>query len=118
MHAVPAGLPVRLIVDLYGYAPQEITAHKAMRAVVPRMLAQYGLRTALLDLFDPIDVPLRHTRGIAIVAVAHIHHDAHKMHTYDRTIGRPHERFFTCFDDAARWIDSIDTAPANVPAVE
>ena len=96
----------KLLVDLYNYEPAALPAHKAMRPVVPLMLAHYGFRTALLDLFDPVQLPLQILRGITCTAVAHIHHDESKMDEYDRRLGRPNERFFTDITKAQAWLET------------
>jgi hypothetical protein len=94
----------KLLVDLRGYDSATLDAHKQMRVVVPGVLARHGFRTALLDLFDPVDVPLTRTRGITCVVVAHVHHNADEMAEYDRRLGRANERFFTDLALAERWI--------------
>jgi hypothetical protein len=94
----------KLLVDLRGYDSATLDAHKQMRVVVPGVLARHGFRTALLDLFDPVDVPLTRTRGITCVAVAHVHHNADEMAEYDRRLCRANERFFTDPVLAERWI--------------
>lgn len=101
---IPDHTSFKLLVDLYQYEPAALAAHKAMRPVVPLLLARYGFRTALLDLFDPAELPLQTVRGITCTAVAHVHHDESKMEEYDRRIGRPHERFFTDAGRAQQWL--------------
>ena len=104
---IPDGARFRMIVDLTGYDVGDLEAHKEMRVVVPLTLAAYGHRTALLDLFDPVDLPIGTTRGITCVAVAHVHHDAEKMRQYDERIARDDERFFTDAASAEAWIRGI-----------
>ncbi len=96
-----------MIVDLRGYEVRDIAAHKEMRTVIPLTLADYGFRTALLDLFDPVDLPLRPARGSICIAVAHVHHDADKMTLYDDRLGRENERFFTDYATADAWLQAI-----------
>jgi hypothetical protein len=96
----------KLLVDLYNYEPAALPAHKAMRPVVPLMLARYGFRTALLDLFDPAELPLQNLRGITCTAVAHVHHDPSKMDEYDRRLGRANEHFFTDPSKAQAWLET------------
>lgn len=105
----------KLIVDLYGYELKDIAAHKEMRTVIPLTLADYGFRTALLDLFDPVELPLHKTRGIICQAVAHIHHDAYKMAEYERRLGRANERFFTDYEQAKEWIQTIAASSPALP---
>ncbi len=97
----------KMIVDLRGYEVRDLAAHKEMRTVIPLTLADYGFRTALLDVFDPVDLPLRQVRGITCIAVAHVHHDADKMTLYDDRLGRENERFFTDYARADAWIEAI-----------
>jgi hypothetical protein len=99
-----------LLVDLTGYELQDMAAHKAMRVVIPQLLAAYGLRVALLDLFPEAEVTLTCTRGIVCRAVANVHHDLDKMAEYERTLGRAHERFLTNTEDARAWLFSLDLA--------
>ncbi len=92
---IEAGSRFKLIVDLRDYEFAEIAAHKEMRTFVPLTLARYGFRTGLLDLFEPLDLALERTRGIACFAVAHVHHDPDKIAYYALRLGRTCERFFT-----------------------
>ena len=94
----------KLIVDLYGYEPQTMSAHKAMRTVIPLTLARYGFRTALLDLFEGAELPVAQERGIQCTAVAHVHHEVDKMTEYEHRLGRATERFFTDYEQAEAWI--------------
>jgi len=97
----------RFVSDLRGYEAADMDAHKAMRTVVPLLLAAHGFRTALLDLFEGADLPLTTTRGIRCLAVACVHHDAGKMGEYERRLGRPTERFFTDRAEADAWLASL-----------
>jgi hypothetical protein len=97
----------KMILDSYGYEPSSIDAHKEMRTIIPLTLAAYGFQTALLDLYDPIDLPVQSTRGITCIACAHINHEEFKMGWYDQEIGRANERFFTDFKKAEMWITAI-----------
>jgi hypothetical protein len=103
------GTSFGLVSDLSGYAFAEIAAHKELREIIPRTLAAYGLRTALLDLFEGSDLPLQTTRDIRCIAAAHIHHDTYKMQGYEQQIGRANERFFTTRAEAEAWIVSLLT---------
>jgi hypothetical protein len=101
---IPDDTPFKLLVDLCEYEPAELEAHKAMRMVIPLTLAQHGLRTALLDLFEPVALPLQTVRGVRCTAVAHVHHDESKMGEYERRLGRAKERFFTDAAEAEEWL--------------
>lgn len=104
---IAEGGTFRLLVDLFGYEYAILTVHKEMRSIVPLMLAAHGFRTALLDLFDRVDLPTTRTRGITCVAVAHVNHDVDKMAEYDRRLGRANERFFSDSNTAQDWIQSL-----------
>ena len=47
---IPDHSQFRLLSSVYGYEPVDLAAHKAMRTVVPEILATHGLRPAYLDL--------------------------------------------------------------------
>ncbi len=104
---IEAGSRFRLIVDLRGYEFAEVAAHKEMRTFVPLTLALYGFRTALLDLFEPLDLALERTRGIICFAAAHVHHDPDKIAHYAQRLARPCERFFTDRGEAEVWIRGL-----------
>lgn len=83
-------------------------AHKAMRSVVPELLAAHGMRPAVLDLFDPPpEVPVTAANGVICVAFANVHHDPARMADYERRIGRPDQRFFADLAAAERWIAGL-----------
>jgi hypothetical protein len=106
--AVPGGSTVTLLLDLRGYEPADLDAHKAMRDVVPALLSTHGLRPAFLDLFDdppPVDVTT--ARGVTVTAFANVHHDAEKMAEYERRIAKPNQRFFADRERAERWLASV-----------
>lgn len=104
---IPDGGTFKLLLDLRGYEPADLEAHKAMRVVIPRFLADYGLRPALLDLFPEADLPLRNLRGVTCTAFANVHHDAAKMQNYEERIGRANQRFFTEPDEARAWLERV-----------
>jgi hypothetical protein len=104
---IEAGGTFKLIVNLHGYESANLQAHKAMRSIIPLTLAEYGLRTALLDLFPPVDPHIQRKRGIVCLAVAHVHHDDGKMQTYARQLGRHNEQFFSDEHAAEIWIASV-----------
>jgi hypothetical protein len=98
-----------LLSDLTDYAPHDMAAHKAMRTVVPLLLAAYGMRPALLDLFPEAEIAVTLTRSIRCCAHAHVHHDADKMAGYERALARPNQRFFDDVASARRWLLSFDS---------
>jgi hypothetical protein len=102
---VPDGGAFALLVDLRGYEPADLDAHKAFRTTVPGILARHGFRPGFAELLGT-DVEVTTTRGVRCVAHANVHHDAQKMGDYERRIGRANERFFTSIVDARTWIRS------------
>jgi hypothetical protein len=97
----------KLLVDLSGYELHDMAAHKAMRVVIPQLVAVYGLRPALLDFFPEVEMTVTHTRGISCRAVANVHHDVDKMTEYERIVGRADQRFFTDTEAARAWLLSL-----------
>ncbi len=105
VQAVPAGSTFKLMFDLHGYEPATIDAHKAMRAVVPLLLAETGMRPAVADLFDDEpQVDAATSPQVRCVAFANVHHDLDKMARYEEEIAKPNQRFFSDRDAAARWL--------------
>ncbi|HET8796652.1 MAG TPA: STAS/SEC14 domain-containing protein [Thermoanaerobaculia bacterium] len=103
--SLPDGEVFALLVNIHGYEPASMEAHKAFRTVVPRTLARHGFRPGFADLLGTgIDVTTE--RGVTCVAHANVHHDAKKMADYEQKIGRANERFFTRLEDARTWIRS------------
>lgn len=103
---VPAGTTFKLMFDLHGYEPATIDAHKAMRAVIPLLLAETGMRPAVIDLFDDkpqVDVAI--APNVRCVAFANLHHDPDKMSRYEEKIAKPDQRFFSDPDAAKAWLD-------------
>jgi hypothetical protein len=105
---IEEGSTFKLIVDFRGYEVDDLAVHQEMRVIIPITLAEYGFRTALLDLFEDADLPLRNRYGISCTAVAHVHHDEGKMREYDRKLGGTNERFFTDFRLAEDWIRAAE----------
>ena len=97
-----------LLGDLSGYELRDMAAHKAMRGVIPQLLATYGVRAAVFDLFPEADVTLTRTRGIVCRGYANVHHDVDKMVEYERTLGRARQRFFVNAADARVWLLSLE----------
>ena len=105
---IPANRGFKLLLDLRGFEPVDLDAHKAMRNVVPELLASHGMRPAFLDLFEgPPDVPITTTNGVTCLAFANVHHDETKMGDYERRIATASQRFFTDRDAAEAWLAGI-----------
>jgi hypothetical protein len=108
MAGVPDGSTIKLLFDLSGYSPASLDAHRAMRGVVPELLAAHGMRPAVLDLLDePREPRLATTRGVLVSAFANVHHDVAKMDEYDRRIATPSQRFFSDRAAAERWLAGL-----------
>jgi hypothetical protein len=98
----------KLLADLSGYEPASLEAHKAMRTVVPTVLARHGMRPAVLELVgEPVEFAVTRKRGLRCIAFANVHHDANKMADYDQAIGRADQRFFADRSLAQQWLASI-----------
>lgn len=103
--AVPDGGAFALLLDLHGYEPADLDAHRAMREVVPRLLARHGMRPAFVDLFDEREEPvIGLDRQVRCIAFANVHHDAQKMARYRERIERVDQRFFTDAASARAWL--------------
>ena len=96
-----------LLADLSGYELHDMAAHRAMRGVIPQLLAAHGLRAAVFDLYPEVKVNLTRTRGIICRAYANVHHDVDKMTEYERALGRANQRFFTDAPVARNWLLSL-----------
>lgn len=102
---IPDGRPFRLLLDLEGYEPVDMEAHKAMRLVIPNVLQSHGMRPAFADLFDdPGELNITLLRNRRCFAFANVHHDEYKMDQYETKIGRSDQRFFTDPDKARQWL--------------
>jgi hypothetical protein len=102
---IPDGRLFRLLLDLNGYEPVDMEAHKAMRLVIPDILLHHGMRPAYADLYDdPGELHVSMFRNRRCFAFANVHHDENKMKQYDIKIGRADQRFFTDPDKARQWL--------------
>lgn len=102
---VPDGRMFRLLLDLHGFEPVDMEAHKAMRLVIPTILMNHGMRPAFADLFDDAgEITLKKERQRRCFAFANVHHDEHKMGQYEIKIGRADQRFFTDAGAARQWL--------------
>ncbi len=108
---IPDGTRFRLLLDLTGFEPAGLDAHKAMRTVVPCLLLAHGLRPAFLDLFPEMAEPeIRTERGVVCVAFPNVHHDPDKMGRYEERIATGNQRFFTSRAEGEEWLSSVGTA--------
>ena len=96
--------PFKLLVDMRGYEYNENPdAHQEMRVVVPTLLAEHGLRTAIMELFPEATLEVKESRATA-AAVAYVHHNENKMAVYNTLQTLKVEQFFTDRAEAERWI--------------
>ena len=105
---LPAHSSFHLLMNLSGFEPVDIAAHKQMRTVIPEVLARHGLRPAFIDLFD--ERPEMHvtvSNGIRCVAFANVHHDETKMANYQQRIAKPNQQFFTDVNAALNWLKTF-----------
>ncbi len=79
---VPDGTEIVLMSNLHGY---ELDADAIIRDVLPARLAPHASR-------------------LTISKIAHVHHDATKMASYEATVGCEHERFFSDAAVANVWL--------------
>jgi hypothetical protein len=106
--AIPPGRSFKRLFDLHGYEPLDLEAHKAMRTVIPMLLASHGMRPAVLDLFDEKpEVLVSVTDGKVCTGFANLHHDAAKMARYEEQLARPDQRFFSDPAAARAWLLSL-----------
>ncbi|MFS4460428.1 hypothetical protein [Bdellovibrio sp. HCB2-146] len=105
---IPANTDFKLLLDIHSFEPINIDAHKAMRNIIPMLLANHGLRPAFIDLFDEKpELPIKIENGKRCVAFANVHHEENKMADYQRRIGKPNQHFFTDYEKAKAWILSL-----------
>jgi hypothetical protein len=105
---IPNGHTFKHLCDLHGYEPADIDAHKAMRLVVPQVLASHGLRPAYIDLFDEKpEMEITVERGIMCTGFANVHHEESKMNNYETKIAKPNQRFFTSRRTAEDWLAKL-----------
>lgn len=113
---IPQNASFRLLLDLHGFEPVNVEAHKAMRLVIPNVLASHGLRPAFIDLFDERpEMKIITTRGIRCIAFANVHHDETKMANYEQRIAKPNQRFFTDAAAAEAWVLGVNETGQGSP---
>lgn len=102
---IPDGADIALLSNLHGYEPAELAAHKRMRDVLPVRLARMGVRSGLVGLVGA-EIAVVLAPRITCSKVAHVHHDAAKMATYEALVGSSTERFFSEVTPACGWLIS------------
>ena len=106
--ALPSGQPFKLLYNLHGYEPADLDAHKAMRTVIPELLAAHGMRPAVADLFDERpEVHVTVTGGKTCIGFANVHHDETKMNNYESKVAKANQRFFTDRRQALQWLEAL-----------
>ncbi|WP_413292360.1 hypothetical protein ACLSU7_13215 [Bdellovibrio sp. HCB185ZH] len=105
---IPENTEFKVLLDLNGFEPSSLSAHKAMRNVIPELLASHGLRPAFIDLFDEKpEMTITCEEGKICTAFANVHHDENKMADYRKRIGGDRQQFFTDKDEAAQWLNRL-----------
>lgn len=104
VRATPPETEVRLLVDQSGYRPASLDVHRLVRSVVPDLLAVYGVRPALADLFGATTVAVNRYADRRLLACAMVHDNPVKMAKLDRAVGRADQRFFSDLDLALSWL--------------
>jgi hypothetical protein len=105
---IPDGTSFKLLLDLTGYEPASLDAHRHMRMVVPDLLIAHGLRPAFVDLYPDAPEPVViQDRGVVCVAFANVHHDETKMARYEEQIATANQRFFTSRSAAEEWLATV-----------
>lgn len=103
---IKPGTAFKMLVNIHGFKAVNFDVHKVFRTIIPLTLADYNFRIGYLDLFEDADVVLQKKNNSYCYAVAHTHHDAEKMHLYERECSRPNDRYFVDPKDAENWIRS------------
>jgi hypothetical protein len=114
LNQLPSNSTFKLLVDLHGFEPDNLEAHKVSKHIIPDVLTKHNLRSAYLDLFDQRpEATISSTRGIQCTAFANVHHDQNKMDDYRERIGTPNQQFFTSVDQAREWLKTAETVKPN-----
>ena len=90
---IKSGSVFKAFLSLRGCKCINMEVHKEMRKVIPYFLADYNFKAGYLNLFPEIIVPLKISRDIQCLAVAHVHHDSSKMEDYQKRFGSNLEKF-------------------------
>ena len=108
VNELPAGTRFKLLLDLRGYEPASLDAHRQMRTVVPDLLVTHGLRPAFTDLFpEALEPAVTAERDVVCVAFANVHHDETKMGRYEDAVATANQRFFTSRSAAEEWLGTL-----------
>ncbi|MHA4807049.1 hypothetical protein ACX0G9_03035 [Flavitalea flava] len=97
----------KAIIDMSHFHPVDLDTFRAMRPIIPLLLANYHFRVGYPDSVENLILPLRKIRGIQCVAIAHVSHDTYKMFEFNRKFATDHERFFTSRQEAEQWLEQI-----------
>ncbi|MEO3679032.1 hypothetical protein [Rheinheimera fenheensis] len=97
----------KLLLDLTGYEPIDIDAHKQMREVIPAFLLKHGMVPAFIKLFENTDYHVVSDPQAKCWAFANVHHDVSKMQNYQEKISCNYQQFFHSRIDAVSWLQSV-----------
>ncbi len=101
------GMEFKLLSDVNGFEPSDMAAHRAMRTVVPELLAAHGMRPALLaeaSRDEAATLTVAAKPKAKCVAHASVHHDPEKMRDLEARLGNAEQRFFSERGLAERWL--------------
>ncbi|MCG2612969.1 hypothetical protein LZZ85_01715 [Terrimonas sp. NA20] len=109
LQQIESGGVFRIMVDLFGFSPNNIETHKRFRSIIPVTLSQYGWKVGYVDLFNEEAEKLQYvnTRDIKCIAAAHAHQDETKIGLYQRSYSRYNEHFFTDPLLARKWLKEL-----------
>ena len=109
INAVLAQIPdhsnFKALINIHGYEPQDVEAHKAFRTVIPLTMAKYSFRVGYIDMFEEADLPLSGIRDIACIAFANVHQDEVKMKKYQDNYAKSNELYTTDIKEAYKWLE-------------
>lgn len=108
----PDNTQFKMLIDLQGYTVDlvEKEIHFEQREVIPTFLSLHNFKVGYLSLFE-VDIEIKAgERNLNCVAVAHIHHECHKMEAYDQKFGKSNDRYFCDSAAAEKWINEYKIA--------
>ncbi|TGK82240.1 hypothetical protein EHQ24_13320 [Leptospira noumeaensis] len=104
---LPQGTKFKIFVNLHGFSPASMSAHKMYREIIPLLLSKYNWRIGYLDLFEEAkDLKLTSENGTECLAAVHCHHDSYKINEYEKKFGKDSEHFWDDPERSATWIES------------
>lgn len=113
---LPDNTNFKMLIDLRGYTVDlvEKEIHFVQREVIPTFLSLHNFKVGYLALFEAEVAVKAGERNVNCVAVAHIHHECHKMEAYDQKFGRNNDRYFCDGEAAEQWLDEYKIETGSV----